>query len=301
MEKKACKAADPRRGGIGRSSPGLIHGPLSRMLLATTVLVVGYFSISAMLKPLTRLMKPEETSGRPIRAILTALAMFYLYRLLFTIYEKRKVSELARSRFPREALLGLAAGMLMMAGAVSLLAILGYYGIMAWKFSWVKILAGFSILFALAAVEEIVFRGVIFRIMEEWLGFHPALLISALLFGLAHLPTPGANLLSVISAVSGGIMMCLAFSLTRRLWLPVFMHAGWNFAQVLFGLTVSGLSEFNGYSPLQSRLHGPELLTGGKFGIENSIPAIAMVIGVSILLGILQAKSKTRGAKNGAA
>ena len=126
--------------------------------------------------------------------------------------------------------------LMMMAGAVSLLAILGYYGIMAWKFSWVKILAGFSILFALAAVEEIVFRGVIFRIMEEWLGFHPALLISALLFGLAHLPTPGANLLSVISAVSGGIMMCLAFSLTRRLWLPVFMHAGWNFAQVLFAI-----------------------------------------------------------------
>ena len=272
----------------------ILRFPLSRIMLAVLVLAVGYFSCSALLKPLTRIMRPEEIIGRPIRAILTAIALIYLYRLLFTFYEKRKVTELSLSYLRREALLGLVGGMIMITGAVSVLSLLGFFRILACEFSVVKILAGFSVIFTLAAAEEIVFRGVIFRITEEWLGTNPALLVSALLFGLAHLPTSGANLLSVISAVSGGIMLCLAFSLTKRLWLPIFLHAGWNFAQVFFGLTVSGISEFTWYSPLQSRLHGPELLSGGKFGIENSIVVIAILTAVCIALNIMRIRSQKK-------
>jgi membrane protease YdiL (CAAX protease family) len=64
---------------------------------------------------------------------------------------------------------------------------------------------------------------------------------------------------------------------TGNLWLPVAIHFAWNFFEgPLFGLTVSGRG-----SLAQSRmitLHGPEIFTGGAFGIEAGIVATLVTL-----------------------
>ena len=62
--------------------------------------------------------------------------------------------------------------------------------------------------------------------------------------------------------------------LTRNLWLPIGLHAAWNFTQGgIFGVPVSGLPD---HGLIDSTLRGPEILSGGPFGLEASV--IALVI-----------------------
>src|ERR1700710_2322908 len=62
------------------------------------------------------------------------------------------------------------------------------------------------------------------------------------------------------------------------------LHAAWNFTQGwIFGLPVSG--GHGGTGLLDGRLTGSDLLTGGAFGLEASLPAVvvATTAGVAIL------------------
>ena len=66
-----------------------------------------------------------------------------------------------------------------------------------------------------------------------------------------------------------------AYMLTRRLWLPIGIHAAWNFTQGwVFSVPVSGTEPPLGL--LITRRIGPDWLTGGDFGLEAS--AVAMVL-----------------------
>lgn len=89
----------------------------------------------------------------------------------------------------------------------------------------------FALACFVAVAEEVAFRGLLFRILEEGLGSWLALAISAVLFGMLHLanfedPTP----LSVASQTAGGVAFAAAYMLTRKLWLPIGIHWGWDFA-----------------------------------------------------------------------
>jgi hypothetical protein len=124
-------------------------------------------------------------------------------------------------------------------------------------------------------IEEIVFRGVVFRLLEERAGTSLALAVSSLLFGLGHLVNPNATALGAAAiVVEGGLMLAAAYLLTRRLWLPIGVHAGWNFAQAgIFGVPTSG-KRTTGL--LEGELVGPEWLAGGRFGAEASIVAVVV-------------------------
>jgi membrane protease YdiL (CAAX protease family) len=131
--------------------------------------------------------------------------------------------------------------------------------------------------------EEILFRGVILRQLERLVGTWLALGITAMLFGAVHLANPGASLFAGFAiAIEAGILLGAAYLVTRRLWLAIGLHAGWNFTQGwVFSVPVSG-----GEAPLGllvTRRVGPDWLTGGDFGLEAS--AVAMV--VATLAGLL--------------
>jgi membrane protease YdiL (CAAX protease family) len=130
----------------------------------------------------------------------------------------------------------------------------------------------------MALTEELLFRGILYRITEESLGTNFALIISALFFGFSHITNEHASIISVIAAGIGGLWVGIIFTLTRRLWVPIFLHLGWNFAQIFYGTTVSGMDEFSPNSFFRSKLEGPEILTGGAFGPENSIITIMFTL-----------------------
>ena len=113
-----------------------------------------------------------------------------------------------------------------------------------------------------AFVEEVLLRGVVFRISEERLGTWVALAISVVLFALMHLACSGATVVStLVVGVEGGVLLSAAYVLTRRLWLEIGIHFGWDFSQdAVFGVG-SGAQGL-----VQGELGGPSLLSGGVPG-----------------------------------
>ena len=140
------------------------------------------------------------------------------------------------------------------------------------------LILAFFMFLMVAVGEEIIFRGVLFRWIDEKWGFAVALIVSSLLFGLMHIFQPGATMWSSIAiAVEAGLLLGAAYKYSGTIWLPIGIHWGWTFFQGnIFGFAVSGGDA--GSSLIQSSVQGPVILTGGAFGAEASV--IAMVLGV---------------------
>lgn len=144
--------------------------------------------------------------------------------------------------------------------------------------------AGILAALSAAIVEEIMFRGFLFRLIAALAGTWWALLLTSALFGAAHAFNPGATVVSSIAiAVEAGVLLGAAYALTRRLWFPIGVHAAWNFTEGnVYGMSVSGTGAPKGLLP--GTLHGPSLLTGGQFGPEASLIAVLVCLSAASLL-----------------
>ncbi|MEV8125985.1 type II CAAX endopeptidase family protein [Streptomyces sp. NPDC085944] len=134
-----------------------------------------------------------------------------------------------------------------------------------------------------AATEEVVYRGVLFRIIEEHIGTYLALGLTGLVFGLSHLLNEDATLWGAVAiAIEAGFMLAAAYAATRNLWLTIGVHFGWNVAAGgVFSTVVSGNGDSEGL--LDATMSGPELLTGGDFGPEGSVYSV----GFGVLLTLV--------------
>jgi CAAX protease family protein len=137
-----------------------------------------------------------------------------------------------------------------------------------------------------AVGEETLMRGVLFRIVERSLGSWIALALSAALFGALHGFNAGATVLSSIAiALEAGVLLAAAYMCSRRLWLPIGVHTGWNFTEGgVFGASVSGGQE---HGMLASVFRGPDLLTGGAFGPEASLVAVVVCLALGVAFIVL--------------
>ncbi|MBD9732143.1 CPBP family intramembrane metalloprotease [Streptomyces sp. H28] len=136
---------------------------------------------------------------------------------------------------------------------------------------------------AAAATEEVVFRGVLFRIVEEHIGTYAAMGLTGLVFGLSHLFNENATLWGALAiAIEAGFMLAAAYAATRSLWLAIGVHFGWNFAAAgVFSTEVSGNGANEGL--LDATTSGPELLTGGSFGPEGSVYAVGFGVMLTLV------------------
>lgn len=114
-------------------------------------------------------------------------------------------------------------------------------------------------------------------------------MITSALFGLAHIFNANATWFSSLAiAVEAGLLLGGAYMLTRSLWLPIGLHAAWNFAQgEVFGVPVSG-GAVHGF--LRSPLSGPPLLSGGAFGLEASVIALVIATAAGVWFVLLAIK-----------
>src|SRR5690606_6981799 len=168
---------------------------------------------------------------------------------------------------------GVLVGVGMFAFVIANIALLGGYGVDG--VGSVASAAGLVGFMAAAAVtEELMFRGILFRLLEKWAGTWIALVLTAVLFGASHLLNPHASLWGAIAiAVEAGGMLAAAYAATRTLWLPIGLHFGWNFAAAgIFGTEVSGNGTPDGL--LRGETSGPLLVSGGEFGPEGSLFAV---------------------------
>ena len=173
----------------------------------------------------------------------------------------------------RDFLLGAVLGAALFSIVIAELAIGGFYRVSA-VHAPPGIAIAILLLLPAAAFEEILFRGVIFRLIQEWGGTWIALAISAVIFGLVHSKNPGATWVSTLAiALEAGVLLAAAFVLTRNLWFPIGLHFAWNFCEgPVYGTQVSGHAFVTGV--FVARLSGPTLVTGGPFGPEAGLAAI---------------------------
>lgn len=204
----------------------------------------------------------------------------------YTLYthriERRAVQEFGRAGAVNELGLGLLLGATLMGASVGVLALLGHYRISGTR-ELAVVIVPLCLSLASGTIEEILMRGVLFRLLEESLGTWIALAISAAVFGALHLANPGASLLAAAAiAFEAGILLGAAYVLTRRLWLAIGIHVAWNFTQSgLFSVPVSGFP-IKGW--LVSETTGPAWLTGGAFGVEASVTAFAVCTAAGVAL-----------------
>ncbi|OOG66279.1 CAAX protease family protein [Rhodanobacter sp. B04] len=252
----------------------LVCSPLARIVIFMAVFIVVNRSASALMHVLTQGM-----AKTPMTSALAYLAVFVLpaivtYVFLVCIVERRRPAELALRRWP-DALGGLLAGGLLFSTVVGVLWLLGSYHVTGFNAhaDWLPALLVAGI--GAGIGEEILFRGVLFRIVEEGLGTWAALLVSALFFGFAHASNPGATWWSSMAiAIEAGLLFGLLYHLTRSLPACMGLHAAWNFCQgTVYGIPVSGM-KVDGW--LVSTRTGPDWLSGGAFGAEASVVALGL-------------------------
>ena len=256
----------------------LLHSALTRIILGSVSIFLVGMIIKWIFEPLLLLVGLEVNTAKTIRYALTLAAILSTYYWLFTYYERRKVTELAIRYFLKDSLLGITLAVLSISAVVFTLYLGGYYQIVVTNNKVLYLFYPLVFIALMGTLEELIFRGVLYRIIETRLGTNLALIISGLFFGLSHITNEHATLVSVLGAGIGGLIAGTMFSATKRLWLPISFHVMWNFMQVFYGTPVSGMDEFSGYSLIQSRLQGPDLLTGGPFGLENSIITIILTL-----------------------
>ncbi|MBI9109502.1 MAG: CPBP family intramembrane metalloprotease [Spirochaetales bacterium] len=237
-----------------------------------------------VLRPVRFNLIGDNVAGQLFQWGLSLLLILFGYIFFIRIFEKRRAAELSLGGFLQGSLKGGLWGM-MSIGVIFLVLFLSEVFRITSLSGSTEMYQNVVLLFLLAATEEILYRGVLHRLIEKWTNTVIALVVSSVLFGIMHFSNDYFNVMSLISIVSGGAVMGLAYSLTKSLWIPIFAHFAWNFSQVLMGIRLSGMDEFSNLALFQSELTGKSLLTGGDFGVENSIITIVYTAAFSIILG----------------
>jgi uncharacterized protein len=281
MSRGRCAVTD-RQSNVRASGWRAFLGPLARIVLAAVLVGAAVAAAQVVVK----MLKGVLSLGGALPAlyylaylIVSVLVAYFVYLTYVRLVEKRTVSELSGAGASKELGIGALVGLGLIAVIVGILWVLGYYRIVGTN--------AFTVVFVLVAnegagafVEEILLRGIVFRITEEQLGTWVAMAISVVLFALLHLASSGATVTStIVVGVEAGILLSAAYVLTRRLWLAIGIHFGWDFSQdAIFGVGKGAKGLVDG------ELSGPALLSGGSAGIEGSVVALVLCVGVGAYL-----------------
>ena len=150
------------------------------------------------------------------------------------------------------------------------------------------LLGGLVFFIVVGVNEEILSRGYQLQNLIEGLNLHWALFLSSSIFALLHAMNPSSSLISTLGLLAAGYFLAYGWVRTRKLWLPIGLHIGWNFFEGnVFGFPVSGLDTFHLILQTPS---GPELITGGAFG-----PEAGLIVLPAMLLGAWLIRLYTRG------
>lgn len=216
-----------------------------------------------------------------LRALRSIVAVSLAYWILVRFVEGRRVHELRAPAAAPHFGTGWLLGMMILVGAALGMAALGGLRFLGIDGS-ADLVAPLLVLGLVPGItEEIIARGILFRVVEDGLGSWAALAISALLFGFGHAANPNATLWSSVAiAIEAGVLLGMAYAWTRSLWFVMGLHAAWNFTQgAILGIPVSGI-DVKGLVDSQER--GNAWISGGAFGAEASVVTVVLCTSVGI-------------------
>jgi membrane protease YdiL (CAAX protease family) len=294
MDTQIESKMDPRTDSKFRPLLRILRNPIVSILVLYNLLIYlqasGYalmLSPAAAAAPATFLVLPSGRLTPVVTGAFIIVSMLIVYFSYAYFVERRPVSELSLPGMGRELGIGLLLGFGLFTTCVLIAMALGFFrieGIAGWQnlvtgVTWGTVTTPFT--------EELVFRGVIFRILEGVFGGWIALVLSSVWFGLVHSGNPGETFVGVVAiAIVFGPMLAAPYILTRRLWMCIGLHLAWNYTMgKIFSGAVSGNTVSSGL--FKTTFQGPELLTGGNAGMEGSLIAILVGIAFTVVVLIL--------------
>lgn len=249
-----------------------------RLLLYLVAVVVVGKSISAVLK----LWLPNPTDApftslaHAVLWVVADLALVAAGLLVLRFVDRRPPALLGlgfERGWLRELALGLVGGVVGTSALVAAMLAVGAVSLALAPEATASLLRlpRYLLIFVLAATaEELVFRGYPLQVLAEGSRRWIAGATLCVVFASAHASNPDVTVVGIANVLLAAVVLTVLYFQTLRLWLPITFHLSWNLAQSwLWGFDVSGIEIPDRVVVVTQ--HGPELLTGGGFGLEGSV------------------------------
>ena len=246
------------------------------------MLAYGLSSVPGVLDSVTGVLLGLQA----VLYVLTSAGVLALYGCWWRWTEKQKAKDIPMHRLAGDTALGFGIGILFFILVTGFIALLGGYRIDGINWNWKCLIQNLFMFLAVAVGEEVLFRGIVFRMIDDRWGTAVGLIASALIFGFVHITNSNATVWSSLAiAVEAGLLLGAAYKWSGTLWLPIGIHWSWNYFQgPIFGFAVSGNDTQSLITPV---IQGSDWLTGGTFGAEASIPAFVLGLALAIVFLLL--------------
>lgn len=261
--------------------PHLILKSLFKILIAAVCLIASVAAYRFLLHPLIEsVFSLGEHTSSIVRRTNLFVVVALSYWAFVRFYERRAAQELSLRW--RWIVLAAAAGSVSIGVTILALYATGHYELMSFR-GFGETAGIFATIWIAAVLEEVAFRGILFRILEEGIGTKGALAASAVIFSAAHLTNQGAHWVTFFSVTLAGLMWALWFIIWRNIWVVAAHHCCWNATIFMIGVPLSG-EDWRAQAPFETVTHGSALWTGGAFGPEDSLVNLFISLAICILL-----------------
>lgn len=258
------------------------------LLIISYFIIVGIFHfIGSLIAGLdfTNLEYVKTSTEKLTISFFGLFGTFFLLWLFMKFVDKEKFINLGfqtKNRL-KEFVNGILIGLLIMTLGYFLLIYLEEIFFTEIYFDFKELIISITRFTIVAIVEETLFRGYILKNLMSSFNKYSALIVSSILFSLAHGFNPNIDLFSLFNLFLAGILLGISYIYTRNLWFPIALHLSWNLFQALLGFSVSGQET---YSIIEFKIKDENLINGGAFGFEGSylsiIAQIITIIGIGI-------------------
>lgn len=270
----------------------IVDFPLVAMALAIALFVGTTWAAARIGRELPPM---DELWLHASRATIIIVLVLAVYKLAIRWLGRPQRDDLPARGAVKGLSLGILLGFVLFSAIVGIAALIDVYNIVGEGGFGSMLDTAIVMAIMPAFMEEILFRGILFRHLEQFGGSWFALALTSALFGLAHIFNPNASALSSLAiAIEAGILLGGAYMLTRSLWMAIGLHFAWNFTQgFIFDVPVSGIDQ---HGMVEASLSGNVLLSGGTFGLEASLIAmvIATVAGIWLVMRAVKAGELVR-------
>lgn len=193
------------------------------------------------------------------------LLVIYYYARKKT--ETEPVDDLNRKKLARHLIFGFIVGFVLFIIIVANLYLFGSYNISKVNFQ-PSIIQALAIFFFVACAEEIIFRGILFRIIDLRWNYPTAMIVSCITYVLDY---SDASFWPCITIAIVGLLLGAAYKLSGTLWFPIGLHCAVDFSMVsLLGLPIT--EKYGLLSLVNPNVRNSVLLT------DNTSSSTALII-----------------------
>lgn len=258
------------------------------------ILLWGLF-LSVVIVPFSSGLKAFESEYRIISKIFldstSALTVCLAAWIMVRFIDKRSFASLgfACGNVLCDVGFGIVIGTLWLAASIGIAWIAGWTTSQMASVSVVWLAGCGLAVFFNALAQEVLVRSYLYQTIRSRSNPLWAIIITSLLFSAIHISAFKGAWLPAVNVFGAGILLALAYQFSGNLWMPTGIHFAWNYLLgPILGLTVSGQDPW-GVGWRFVLIKGPEICTGGAFGLEGGLIVSATIfVTIGFLLGMYQ-------------